>query len=158
MRMGQTWHNKTSHHCSELSLDRSSCHYQQPNTTKKDRNGSQNTSGYLKPCHNVWHGFATRNYDHWGFCFTPSVVKQCFERVFKHSTYCLGDTTRSVQWVMVQDKPSRVLGIFVLDDSRPLFNQSPSDSRNGCRAREEPLKPSQKIFLSSTSFFLVETN
>ena len=34
---GQAWHNKTSQLCSEWSLDRSPCHYQQPNTTKKQK-------------------------------------------------------------------------------------------------------------------------
>ena len=35
----------------------------------KNRNGSQNTSGSLKPCHNVWHSFATRNSHRWGVMF-----------------------------------------------------------------------------------------
>ena len=75
-----------------------------------------------------------------GSVSTPSVVKQCFARIFTHSTYCLGDSTHSVQWVVVQDKPGRVLGSFVLDHLWTLFNQRPSDSRNGCRAREQPVK------------------
>ena len=44
------------------------------------RNRSQNASGSLEPCHNMWHGFATRDSYRKGFCFTPSVVKQCFEK------------------------------------------------------------------------------
>ena len=88
-----------------------------------------------------------------GFCITPSVVKQCFKRIFEHFSYCPGDPTRSVQWVMIQDKPGRVLWSFVLDHSWTSFNQRPSDSRNCCRTREEPLKPCQEIIFSSTLFF-----
>ena len=93
-----------------------------------------------------------------GFCITPSVVKQCFERIFKHFSYCPGDSTRSVQWVMIQDKPGRVLRSFVLDHSWTPCNQRPSGSRNCCRSREEPLKPCQEIISSSTLFFSMETN
>ena len=52
----------------------------------------------------------------------------------------------------------RVLRSFVLDHSWTPFNQRPSDSRNCCRTREEPLKPCQEIIFSSTLFFLMETN
>ena len=122
------------------------------------RNRSQNASGSLEPCHNMWHGFATRDSYRRVFCITPGVVKQCFKRIFKHFYYCPGDSTRSVQWVMIQDKPGRILRSFVLDHSWTPFNQRPSDSRNCCRTREEPLKPCQEIIFSSTLFFLMETN
>ena len=105
------------------------------------RNRSQNASGSLEPCHNMWHGFATRDSYRRGFCITPSVVKQCSKRIFKHFSYFPGDSTSSVQWVMIQDKPGRVLRSCVLDHSWTPFNQRPSDSRNCCRTREEPLKP-----------------
>ena len=62
------------------------------------------------------------------------------KRILKHFSYCPGDPTRCVQWVMIQDKPGRVLGSFVLDHSWTSFNQRPSDSRNCCRKREEPLR------------------
>ena len=88
-----------------------------------------------------------------GFCITPSVVKQCFKRIFQHFSYCPGDSTRSVQWVMIPDKPGRILRSFVLDHSWTPFNQRPSDSRNCCRTREEPLKPCQEIIFSSKLFF-----
>ena len=87
-----------------------------------------------------------------------AMVKQCFKRIFKHFSYCPGDSTHSVQWVIIQDKPGRVLRSFVLDHSWTPFNQRPSDSRNCCRTREEPLKPCQEIIFSSTLFFLMETN
>ena len=121
-------------------------------------NRSQNASGSLEPCHNMWHGFATRDSYRRGFCITPSVVKQCFERIFNHFSYCPGDSTRYVQWVMIQDKPGRVLRRFVLDHSWTPFNQKPSVSRNCCRTREEPLKPCQEIIFSSTLFYSMETN
>ena len=89
----------------------------------------------------MWHGFVTRDSYRMGFCISPSVVKQCFKWIFKHFSYCPGDSTRSVQWVMIQDKPGRVLRSFVLDHSWTPFNQRPSDSRNCCRTREEPLMP-----------------
>ena len=73
-------------------------------------------------------------------------------------SYCPGDSTSSVQWVMIQDKPGRVLRSFVLDHSWTPFNQRPSDSRNCCRTRDEPLKPCQEIVFSSTLFFSMETN
>ena len=60
-------------------------------------------------------------------------------------SYCPGDSTRSVHWVMIQDKPGRILRSFVLDHSWTPFNQRPSDSRNCCRTREGPLKPCQEI-------------
>ena len=44
------------------------------------RNRSQNASGSLEPCHNMWHGFATRDSDRRVFCISPSVVKQCFKK------------------------------------------------------------------------------
>ena len=72
-------------------------------------------------------------------------------------SYCPGDSTRSVQWVMIQDKPGRVLRSFVLDHSWTPFNKRPSDSRNCCRARVEPPNPRQEIIFSST-FFSMETN
>ena len=75
------------------------------------------TGGSLEPCHNMWHGFATRDSDRRGLCISPSVVKQCFKRIFKHFSYCPGDSTHSVQWVIIQDKPGRVLRSFVLDHS-----------------------------------------
>ena len=106
----------------------------------------------------MWHGFATRDSHRRGFCITPSVVKQCFKRIFKHFSYCPGDATRSVQWVMIQDKPGRVLRSFVLDHSWTPFNQRLFDSRNCCRTREEPLKPCQEIIFSGTLFFSMETN
>ena len=90
---------------------------------KNCRNRSQHASGSLEPCHNMWRGFATRDSYRRGFCITPSVVKQCFERIFKHFSYCPGDSTRPVQWVMIQDKPGRVLRSFVLDHSWTPFNQ-----------------------------------
>ena len=93
----------------------------------------------------MWLGFATRDSDRRGFCISPSVVKQSCKRIFKHFSYCLGDSTRSGQWVMIQDKPGRVLRSFVLDHSWTPINQRPSDSRNCCRTREEPLKPCQEI-------------
>ena len=94
----------------------------------------------------------------WGLCISPSAAKQCFKRIFKHFSCCPGDSTRSVQWVMIQDKPGRVLWSFVLDHSWTPFNQRPSDSRNCCRTREEPLKPCQEIIFSSMLFFfLMET-
>ena len=65
----------------------------------------------------------------------PSVGKQCFKKIFKHFSYCPGDSTRSAQWVMIQDKPGRVLRSFVLDHSWTPFNQRPSDSRNCGRTR-----------------------
>ena len=88
----------------------------------------------------------------WFFCITPSVVRQCFQKDVQTFSYCPGDSTRSVQWVMIQDKPGRVLRSFVLDHSWTPFNQRPSDSRNCCRTREEPLKPCQEIIFSSTLF------
>ena len=127
-------------------------------TPKNCRNRSRNTGGSLEPCHNMWHGLATRDSDRRRLCISPSVVKQCFKRIFKHFSYCPGDSTHSVQWVIIQDKPGRVLRSFVLDRSWTPFNQRPSDSRNCCRTREEPLKPCQEIILSSTLFFLMETN
>ena len=122
------------------------------------RDRSQNASGSLEPCQNMWHGFATRDSYRKRFCITPSEVKQCFKRIFKHFSYCLGDSTRSVQMVMIQEKPSRVLRSFVLDQSWTPFNQRPSDSRKCCRTREEPLKPCHEIIFSSTLFFSMETN
>ena len=133
--------------------------------TEKDpnqncRNRSQNASGSLDLCHNMWHGFATRDSHRrgGGFCITPSVVKQCFDRILKHFSYCHGDSTRSVQLVMIQDKPGRVLRSFVLDHSWTPFNQRPSDSRHCCRSREEPLKLCQEIISCSTLFSSMETN
>ena len=76
------------------------------------------------------------------------------KRILKHFSCCPGDSTRSVQWEMIQDQPGRVLWSFVLDHSWTPFNQRPSDSRNCCRT----LKPCQKIIFSSTLFFLMETN
>ena len=156
--MEKTWHNKTSHHCSELSLDRSWLHCQQPNTTQKiatDHKKRVDLWNLVTMC-----GMALRLeiLIAGGFGFTPTWSCNALKGYSNILPSALETRPRSVQWVMVQDKPSRVLGSFVLDDSRTLFNQRPSDSRNGCRAREEPLKPSQEIFLSSTSFFLVETN
>ena len=127
-----------------------------PNQNRRNR--SQNASGSLEPCHNMWHGFATRDSYRREFCTTPSVVQQCSKRIFKHFSYCPGDSTSSVQWVMIQDKPGRVLRSSVLDHSWTPFNQRPSDSRNCCRTREEPLKPCQEIVFSSTLFFSLETN
>ena len=121
-------------------------------------NRSQNASGSLEPCHNMWHGFATRDSYRREFCITPSVVKQCFKRILRHFAYCPGDSTRSVQWVMIQDKPGRVLRRFVLDHSWTPLNQRPSDSRNCCGAREEPQRPCREILFSSTLFFSMETN
>ena len=120
-------------------------------------NRSQNASGSLESCHNMRRGFATRDSYRREFCITPSVVKQCFKRIFKHFSYCPGDSTRSVQWVMIQDKPGRVLRSFVIDHSWMPFNQRPSDSRNCCRTREERLKLCQEISFSSTLFFSMET-
>ena len=77
----------------------------------------------------------------------------CDSRISSHLSYCPGDSTRSVLWVMIQDKPGRVLRSFVLDHSWTSFNQRPSDSRNCCRARVEPLNPCQEIIFSSTLLF-----
>ena len=111
------------------------------------RNQSQNASGSLEPCHNTRHGFAaTRDSYRREFCITPSVVKQCFKRILKHFSYCPGDSTRFVQWVMIQDKPCRVLRSVVLDHSWTPFNQRLSDSRNCCRTGEEPPKLARKSF------------
>ena len=79
------------------------------------------------------------------FCITPKRGQAVLQRIFKHFSYCPGDSTRSVQWVMIQDKQGRVLRSSVLDHSWTPFNQRPSDSRNRCRTREEPLKPCQEI-------------
>ena len=103
----------------------------------------------------MWHGFATRDSYRRSH---QSVVKQCFKRMLKHFAYCPGDSTCSVQWVMIQDKPGLVLRSFVLDHSWTPFNQRPCDSRNRCRALEEPLKPCQEIIFSSTLFFSMEKN
>ena len=86
------------------------------------RNRSQNASGSLELCHNMWHGFATRDSYRRGFCITPSVVKQCSKGYSNIFSYCPGDSTSSVQWVMIQDKPGRVLRSFVLDHSWTPFN------------------------------------
>ena len=143
--------------CCVISQDRD-CFSNRQRPQQNCRNRSQNASGSLEPCHNKRHGFATRDSDRRRLFISPSVVKQCFKRIFKHFSYCLGDSTRSVQLVMIQDKPGRVLRSFVLDHSWTPFNQRPSDSRNCCRTREEPLKPCQEIIFSSTLFFLMETN
>ena len=90
------------------------------------RNRTQNASGSLEPCHNMRHGFATRDSYHRRFCITSSAVTQCFKRMLKHVAYCPGDSTRSVQWVMNQDKPGRVLRSFVLDHSWTPFHQRTS--------------------------------
>ena len=84
-----------------------------------------------------------------------AVLLKGYSNIF---SYCPGDSIRSVQWGMIQDKLGRVLRGFVLDHSWTPFNQRPSDSRNCCRTREEPLKPHQKIIFSSTLFFMMETN
>ena len=106
-----------------------------------------------KPCHNMWAWLCDSRFLSQGFCTSPSVVKQCCKRIFKHFAYCPGDSTRSVQWVMIQDKPGHVFRSSVLDHSWTPFNQRPSDSRNCCRAREEPRKPCQEYLFSSTLFF-----
>ena len=121
-------------------------------------NRSQNASGSQEPCHNIWHGFATRDSYRREFCITPSVVKQCLKKILRHFAYCPRDPTRSVQWVMIQDKPGRVLRSVVLDHSWTPLNQRPSDSRNCCGAREEPQKPCWEILFSSTLFFSMETS
>ena len=138
--------------CCVISQERD-CFSNRQRPQQNCRNRSQNASGFLEPCHNMWHGFATRDSDRRGLCISPRVVKQCFKRIFKHFSYCPGDSTHSVQWVIIQDKPGRVLRSFVLDHSWTSFNQRPSDSRNCCRTREEPLKPCQEIIFSSTLFF-----
>ena len=89
-------------------LIRRDCSLNRQRPQQNCRNRSQNASGSLEPCHNMWHGFATRDSDRRGFCISPSVVKQCFKRIFTHFSHRPGDSTRSVQWVMIQDKPGRV--------------------------------------------------
>ena len=140
--------------CCVISQERDCSLKQTKDPNQNCRNRSQNGSGSLEEaCHNMWHGFATRDSYRRVFYITPIVVKQCFKRINKKFSYCFGDLTRSVQWVMIQDKPGRVLRSFVLDHSWTPFNQRPSDSRNCCRTREEPLKPCQEIMFSSTLFF-----
>ena len=68
---------------------------------------------------------------------------------WKLGPFCsMGDDPRQARWCSWR---------FVLDYSWTLRNQRPSHSRNGCRAREEPLKPCQEILFSSTLFFSVNT-
>ena len=93
-----------------------------------------------------------------GGTVSPQAWSSSAKKENKHFSYCPGDSTHSVQWVIIQDKPGRVLRSFVLDHSWTRFNQRPSVSRNCCRTREEPLKPCQETFFCSTLFFLMETN
>ena len=92
-----------------------------------------------------------------GGSVSPQACSSCASKNIQTFFYCPGDSTRSVQWVMIQDKQGRVLRSSVLDHSWTPFNQRPSDSRNCCRTREEPLKPCQEIIFSSTLFFSMET-
>ena len=52
-----------------------------------------------------------------GSVYPQGVVKQCFKRIFKHFLIALETRPHSVQWVIIQDKPGRVLRSFVLDHS-----------------------------------------
>ena len=63
-----------------------------------------------------------------GVLYHPKRGQAVLQRIFKHFSYCPGDSTRSVQWVMIQDKQGRVLRSSVLDHSWTPFNQRPSDS------------------------------
>ena len=117
------------------------------------RNRSQNASGSLEPCHNMWHGFADRGSYRRG-SVSPQAWSSSALKGYSN-IFLIALETRPVLYngVMIQDKPGRVLWSFVLDHSWTSFNQRPSDSRNCCRTREEPLKPCQEIIFSSTLFF-----
>ena len=147
----------TSKHLSDLTRKGPLLQKTNEDPNQNCRNRSQNASGSgTLSQHVAW--FATRDSYRRRFCITPSVVKQYFKRTFKHFSYCPGNPIRSVQWVMFQDKPGRVLQSFVFYHSWTPLNQRPSDSRNCCRTRGEPLKLCQEIIFSSTLFFSMETN
>ena len=79
----------------------------------------------------------------------PKRGQAVLKRILKHFAYCPGDSTRSVQWVMIQDKPGRVLRSFVVHHSWTPFNQRPSDTRNCFRATLE-------FFSAATKYALAE--
>ena len=65
--------------CCVISQERD-CSLNRQRPAQNCCNRSQNASGSLEPCHNMWHGLATRDSFRRGFCISPSVVKQCFKK------------------------------------------------------------------------------